>query len=767
MIKAPCQLCVERAYWMTESYKETSGYPPAIRRALALKKILENLPISIDEEELIVGKTTSKIRGIIMLPELRWDTFSEEMDLSLSEDEKLKISEVRQYWKGKSAYDMWLAHMPKEMLETINRYQVPLTTCAVTPDNKVHIAVDYEKVLNKGLLGIKREIDEEMTKLDLTKVQDFEKFLFLKAAKIALDAVINFANRYAELAERMAAIETNLKRKFELEKIAEICRWVPANPARNFHEAIQSIWFITIAIRNEAIGTGISFGRADQYLYPFYKKDIEERRITKEEAKELIAQLLIKANDAVVATVNIAAAAESGFPSWWNITIGGITPDGKDAVNELSYLFLEAESEVAMAQEEIVIRVNKKTPEVFLIKALEIAKRLTGKFKFISDETTIQQLVRAGIPLEHARDYIIVGCIIPTIPGRSCDNAIAGVNLALCLELALNDGVSRLTQEQIGLKTGDPRKFKKYEEVWEAYKKQVEHIIPAIIVARNIDMKICSEYFPYVLISALTNNCIRRGLCLFSGGALYRTDVIGFAGIVNVGDSLAAIKKVVFEDKKISMDTLIEALNKNFEGYEDVLNLLRKVPKFGNDDDYVDTIVQEVIDHIVDIVQRYEGFMGTKYAAAALTATLNIPFGKIVGALPDGRKAYEPLADGGISPHYGRSTSGPMALLRSVAKLDLTKLRGAVLNIKFNPYALKDESKVKKLCSMMRTYFETGGHHIQFNIIDAETLREAQRNPEKYKDLLVRVATWTAFFVELGREIQDEIIARTEFGEIT
>jgi formate C-acetyltransferase len=760
------RLCVERAYWMTVSYKESEGQPPIIRRALALRKILENLPITIDDEELIVGKSTSKIRGIIMLPELRWDAFPEDMDPSLTDDEKVKIREIHQYWRGKSAYEMWRASVPTEIFEVISKHQVAITTAAATPDNKVHVAPDFEMVLTKGLVGIRKEIDEETSKLDLTKPSDFEKYLFLKAASIALDAVVHFANRYSELAKHMAAKEINPKRKAELEKIAEICSRVPANPSDSFHEALQSIWLIFIALRNEAMGTGISFGRADQYLYPFYKKDIEEGRITREEAKELIAQLLIKANDATVATVNIAAAAESGFPSWWNITLGGITPEGKDAVNDLSYLFLEAESEVAMSQEEIVIRVNKKNPDSFLIKALEVAKKLSGKFKFISDDTTIQQLIRDGIPIEDARDFIIVGCILPTVPGKSCDNAASGINLGLCLELALNDGVSRLTGEQIGPKTGDPKKFKTYEEVLEAYKKQVEFVIPAVIAARNIDMKICSEYFPYPLMSALTRDCIKRGLHTFAGGALYASDAHGFIGIINVADSLAAIKKVVLEKGKISMEEIIDALDKNFEGYEHTLYLLKRAPKFGNDDDFVDSIVQEIIDHVSATVRRYQGFANVKNVAAALTATLNIPFGKIVGALPEGRKACEPLAEGGISPHQGRNVTGPVATFKSVSKLDLTKLRGAVLNIKFNPEALKDEAKIKKLCSMIRTYCESGGHHVQFNIVGTDILRDAQRHPEKYRDLLVRVATYSAYFVELGRDIQDDIIARMEFGDI-
>jgi len=604
--------------------------------------------------------------------------------------------------------------------------------------------------------------------LNIVNPEDFQKFQFFNAVNITLEATISFAKRYAELATSMAQKESDAQRKAELERIAETCNWVPANPARSFHEAVQSIWFTYLVLMVEGWGAGMSFGRPDQYLYPFYKKDIEEGRITREEARELIALLYIKANEAVTVQAGEVARAFSGFAIWPNFTLGGLTKEGKDAVNELSYLFLDAETDVRLNGEELVIRIHKNTPDAFLMKALEVAKLLRGKCKFASDETTIQQLLTDGKPIEYARDFIIVGCHIPTVPGFSHDHGGGQINIPLMLELALNNGASRLTGEQIGPKTGDPRKFKSYDEVWNAYKKQVEALIPVILLFKNVDQLLYAEYCPSPFQSALFPSCIERGIDIINGGtAPYRGYAHTLLGLADVADSLAAIKKVVFENKRITMDKLIEALDKNFEGEEKVLHLLKSAPKYGNDDDYVDSIANEVLIQVSTENAKYKGIKGAISNLGSAVIASNILLGRIVGALPDGRKAGEWFADGGVSPHQGRNVSGPTATLRTIAKLDHTKLTGgATLNMKFNPDALRDESKMQKLASIVRTFFETGGPLVQFNIVSTDTLRDAQRNPEEYKDLLVRVATYSAKFVELSKEIQDDIIARMEFQEV-
>lgn len=680
------------------------------------------------------------------------------------------MKEFLPYWKGKSLYDKWHIMLPENTLKLVHTIQAPVNSCI----NNMHLAhnsADYEKVVTKGLNFVKKQVDEALGKLNLADIKDFEKFHFLRAVNITLGAAVSFAKRYAELARSLAEKETDIQRKAELERIAETCDWVPANPARSFYEALQSVWFTYVILMIEGWGAGMSVGRLDQYLYPFYDKDIEEGKITKEEVCELLALLYIKMNELVTpegTEIVRNMRSTGGFAGILNITLGGLTKDGGGAVNELSYLFLDAEKDVRLSSEELVIRVHKNTPDAFLMRACEVAKLLKGKLKFVSDETAIQQLLIDGKPVEYARDYIVVGCITPTIPSHSHDIPGGMFNLPLMLELALNNGVSRLTGEQIGPRTGDPRKFKSFTEVWDAYKKQVETIIPVVVLFRNVDRQLFAELVPTPFQSALFHGCIEKGIDITNGGtAPYITQSIAAIGAPNVGDSLAAIKKAVFEDRKITMDRLIDALDKNFESEEEILHILKSAPKFGNDDDYVDSVANEVLIHFSNEVAKYKSIAGAITTAAAMAVTANVPLGSIVGALPDGRRAGEPLSEGGISPYQGRNVSGPTATMRSVAKLDHLKLTGgSVLNMRFNPDVLKDESKMRRFASLIRTFCETGGYLVQFNIVSTDMLRDAQRHPEKYRDLLVRVATYSAYFVELSPELQDDIIARMEFQEI-
>lgn len=769
------EICLERGYLMTQSYKETEGEPEVIRRAKALEKILGEMTIAIDDGELIVGRTTSKSRGGPLIPEVAWQWYFEETETMssrpynnyapLSDSEKALMKEFLPYWKGKSISERFSAAMPPEALKLHH----VIMEAGGHADNNIyqgHISVDFEEVLAKGLKGIQVKIEAEQGKLDLSVIEDFEKYKFLKAAVITLKAVTGFAKRYADLAAQMAVQEKNPGRKEELEKIARSCNRVPYLPARDFQEALQSIWFVYIAIMIEGLSYGIGFGRPDQFLYPFYKEDVASGKITDEAVRELIALFYIKINSTVVPVCDAAASSFGGHPLATNITIGGITANGRDAVNELSYLFLEAEKDVGLSAEDLIVRVHKNTPDAFIIKACEVAKVLQGKLKFLSDETTIQQLLAQGKPVEYARDYIITGCNTPSVPACSQDVPGALFNLPLMLELALNNGVSRITGEQIGPQTGDPKTFQSYDEVWNAYKKQVETFLPVVILFRNTDDRLFGEFVPTVFQSTLFHGCIEKGLDITQGGtAPYLAHSISLSGAPNVGDSLAAIRKVVFEDRQLTMEKLIDALDKNFVGEEDILTLLKCAPKFGNDNDYVDTIVDEVFTHGSDEAAKYRGIAGSITPVAAGIVTGDVPMGKMVGALPDGRKSGEPLAEGGISPHQGRNVSGPVGTFRSVAKMNHLKLTGgSVLNMRFNPDVLKDGDKVKKFADMLRVFCETGGALVQFNIVDTETLKDAQKHPEQYKDLLVRVATYSAYFVELSAELQNDIIDRMEFG---
>ncbi len=771
-------ICTERGRLVTKSYGETEGEPPVMRQAKALVKQLKEMAIRIDEGELIVGNATTKQRGGAMLPEISAQFLMEEMDnissrewdrfTPIHEKEKTEIEKILRYWKGRSVFDMWRARMPEEMQKHMFNGIMGGTVFCANGHYAGHTAVDYGKVLTKGINSIKKEVDDRISALTLADPDDFQKYQFLRASRLVLDAVPRFAGRYAVLADQLAAIEQDANRKAELLMIAETCRRVPGEPARNFYEALQSMCFVWIALMLEGWGYGMSFGRTDQYLYPFYKADIMSGKFTDEEVRALISLLYIKVNGTVTITDSMAALVFGGFPQTVNIILGGITREGKDAVNELSYIFLEADRDVGMSQNDLVIRIHRATPEAFVIKAVEVAKALKGKLKFMSDETAIQQLLHDGYPIEYAREYIITGCNSPSVPGRSFDVPGGMFNIAFMLELALNNGVSRLSGERIGPATGDPRKFTSYEDVLDAFKKQVEALLPVAIAYRNTDRQIYSEMVPTPFQSALFNGPIEKGRDITNRGTLpYARLAISLTGAANVGDSLAAIKKVVFEDMKITMAQLIDALDANFEGYDQAFHSLSMAPKFGNDDDYVDSIVNEVLMHGCKVVTGYQGACGTKFNVAAAAVTANVALGFPVGALPDGRKAGQPLSEGGISPHQGRNVSGHTATLRSVAKLDHVRLtNGSVLNMRFSPKALEDEAGMRKFVSMLRVYLETGGFFVQFNIVDTDTLRKAQREPEKYKDLLVRVATYSAYFVELSPDLQEDVIRRMEFQEV-
>ncbi|MBP2645149.1 MAG: pyruvate formate-lyase [Firmicutes bacterium] len=775
MVTTP-QICVERAYLMTESYKETEGQPPAIRRAKALKKILEKMTVRIDDGELIVGWPTSKVRGGALLPELQWQWVLDEMDsfptrewdryMPLSQEEKEKLNECLPYWKGRALYDQLIGTVP-EHLQKVNHIVTTSMGFSENGHHFAHVAVDYERILTQGIDEIEKEVDEQLAKVNLAELKDVDKYHFYHGIKIAFEAVRIFADRYAKLALDMAAKEKDAARKQELERIAEACKQVPAKPARNFQEALQAAWFIFMMLMIEGWGAGMSLGRADQYLNPFYLKDVEKGAINREKAHELLCLLLIKMNAVINVAGGIVATFMAGHPVMQGITVGGVKKDGKDAVNEMSYMLLDAEKEIGLNAEDLVVRVNKLSPESFVIKACETAKHLRGKLKFVSDETTIQSLLYNGIPIDHARDYISTGCHNPTIPAISHDIGGVSFNLPLMIDLALNNGASRLSGEQIGPKTGDPRKFTSFEEVMNAYKKQVEACLQVAFAYKNVDLSLYAQT-PYPLQSGLYRGCIEKGLDINCGGtAPYATHTTAFIGAPNVGDSLAAIKKAVFDDKKITMAQLIDALDKDFEGAEDVQQILKSAPKFGNDDDYVDLLTREALAYACDVAVKHRTFAGIKSTNACITMTGNIPLGWSVGALPDGRKAREPLSEGGISPHQGRNVTGPTTTMRSVAKLDQVKLtNGSILNMRFGADAVKDDVKMRKFVSLLRTFCETGGNLVQFNFVSNDMLRAAQANPEQYKDLLVRVATYSAYYVELSPEVQNDIIARMEFEEV-
>ena len=768
-------ICLERAYYRTLSYQETEGDYPVMRRAKAFDKILQNITVEMTEGELIVGKMSSKPRGGSISPELQCDWILDELDLISTRDidpfqpltakEKKLLREIVPYWQQRSLRNIWNQRIPEESRPYDD---VLIGGGAFCGNNQYygHISPDYALVLNLGVEGVIERIDRRIAALQPEKYEDFQQIIQLQAMRLCLNAIVGLAERYAALAEQLAQSETSPIWKEELCKIAQNCRNVPRKPAATFHEAIQCVWFLYMGMEIENWGTGNTFLRADQYLYPFYQRDIEAGRITRAEAYELIALLLIKCNEFCVVYSEHRSHGYAGNCSGTAFTLGGVKADGSCAVNDVSYLFLEAENDVNLSSEDMVIRVTHDMPEDFLLLACTVARDVSGKLKFVGDQTCIQQMLYDERPLEMARDYAIVGCTSPTVGGRSLDIPGGVISLPMILELALNNGVSTMTGRKLGCQTGDARNFSSYDELWAAFCRQVDTVIPHCHVIKNLDKAIYAEYSPSPFLSCMYECCIDKGQDILRGGTYpHLSFAMALAGAPNVGDSLAAIKKLVFDEQVMTMEQVLDALACNFEGMEEVQALLARAPKFGNNDPYVDTIVNDVLSYVSDTIAKTPGFAGARSTAAAAAITANVGLGMCLGASADGRKAGSPISEGGLSPYQGRNISGPTATLLSVAGIDHIKLRhGEVLNMRFDPKALESDANLRKFAALIKAFFAAGGFLVQFNIVNTATLRDAQVHPDRYRDLVVRVATYAAYFVEIGPELQNDIINRLEFS---
>lgn len=771
-------ICLERARYMTQSYKETEGQEPVLRRARAFAHILANLTLGIGDDELLVGRITGKVRAGAISPELQSDWFLGEMDLlstrpsdrflPLTDGEKAEMEELIPYWLNNSLRDFWKARISPEAALADGFLMGGGAYCG---NNQYygHSSPGYDQMLTYGAQGLIDRMKEKMAGLDRAHHDQFKQYEQLSAMVICLEGLIHYAARYADYAETLAAKTSDPVRRAELEVIAANCRRVPAQPPRTFHEAVQATWFAYLGVMMENWGTGVGFLRADQYLYPFYQADLEAGRVTEEEAFTLVAMLLVKCNEAVIVYNEHSSHGFAGHNSGSNFTLGGVTADGGCAVNPLSYMFLEAEELVKLNSEDLVVRVADNTPDQFLRAACRTARNVGGKLKFTGDKTTLAQLMYDGRPLEMARDCAVVGCTSPTIGGQSFDYPGGIVNLPLMLELALNNGVSRITGLTLGVATGDPRAFTSYDQVWDAFVAQMKHAVPLCHQIKNLDKELFATYLPSPFLSCMYPKCRELGLDVVRGATYpHLTSSLSLCGGPNVGDSLAAIRKLVFEDKVITMSQLIDALDANFEGHDDLRQLLiRRAPKFGNNDPEADGLTNLVLTTASDLFSAAPGYLNAKTNIAAAAVTANVGLGMITGALPDGRLGATPMSEGGLSPNQGRNTSGATATMMSVAHVDHMKLRhGSVLNMRFDPNALKDDEKLDKLAQLIRVYFNEGGFLVQFNIVGTETLRDAQRHPEKHRDLTVRVATYAAYFVDLGPELQEDIINRMEFSSL-
>jgi formate C-acetyltransferase len=665
------------------------------------------------------------------------------------------------WWKGKTVRERALEMMPPEV---ITAFENGMFTVGNYLNSGVgHVIADYEKVITWGYRKIIDEIQEKLNQLDFTHPEDVRKKFIYESMIIALKAGISFANRYATLAEKKSESEKDGKRREELLRIAQICKKVPEFPAQDLYEAMQSFWFTHLILWIESNGNSVSPGRFDQYMYPFYKRDIVQKKITPDDAVELIECLYIKLSEIIKIYNNATAKLWGGFPQGEHMILGGVNSEGEDVTNEFSFLCLEAMKGVITRQPDLSVRVHHKTPERFLREAVETCKTANSQPKFFNDEVIITALLNKGVSLSDARNYGHSGCTEVAIPGKTNTFGVAAMtNFGKCLELTLFNGIDPITGIKLGLETGSAESFSTFEEFFDVYSKQYYHLAKQMVIATNCIQEAHKELAPQPFLSCFISDCIKDGRDFLEGGAQYDFTGPHGVGVGSIADAMAALKKLVFEDKIIKMGTIIEALRNNFEGeYEKVRHeLLNKAPKYGNGDPYTDKIARDIAKVHCLAYENYIDPRGGIYAPGFATNTAGIMFGEFVGATPDGRRYGDPLSDG-VSPVAGRDIEGPTAAMRSVATIDFSLApQGGIFNLKFTPQALNSQEKINKLASLIRGYCDAGGYHVQFNIIDDEILRDAQKNPEKYRGLLVRVAGWVAYFVELAKPVQDEIIRR-------
>jgi formate C-acetyltransferase len=771
-LEAKPYITPERALLLTEFYKNhlSSTLSAPMKRALAFKYLLEHKSICINEGELIVGERGVAPKATPTYPEITTHSLNDLDILNTRPKTSFKVSEetrkiyeeeIIPFWKGQSIREKIFAEMNEAWKDA---YEAGIFTEFMEQRAPGHTVLD-DKIYRKGMKDFKADIQRSMEKLDFQNDPEaFKKKEELEAMAVAADALIKYAERHGDMAKDLIAEEKNAQRKAELERIAEICYHVPKNPPRDFWEALQYYWFVHLGVITE-LNTWDSFnpGRLDQHLYPFYKKGLEDGMLTNESARELLQAFWIKFNNQPAPPKVGVTAEESGtYTDFCLINLGGVKKDGSDGVNELSFLLLDVVEEMRLLQPSSMVQISKKTPDSFLRRALRIVKTGFGQPSIFNTDAIVQEMLRQGKSLEDARSGGASGCVEAGIFGKENYNLTGYFNLPKVLEITLNNGVDPRTGKKIGLDTGKPGSFESFDQVFEAFRKQVNHFIAIKIKGNSIIERIYAEYLPTPFLSLLIDDCIAGGKDYHDGGARYNTSYIQGVGIGTVTDALTSIKYNVFDKKNLSMENLLEDLRDNFEGHEALRQrLINKTPKYGNDDDYADEVMISVFEAYYDAVNGKPNTKGGTYRINLLPTTVHIYFGQVTGATPDGRKASEPLSEG-VSPVQGADRHGPTAVVKSVAKMDHLRTGGTLLNQKFTPQLLADEEGITKLAHLVRSYFKLDGHHIQFNVVTAETLREAQKHPEKYRDLIVRVAGYSDYFVDIGPELQEEIIRRTE-----
>ncbi|KKN81333.1 hypothetical protein LCGC14_0320800 [marine sediment metagenome] len=761
----------------TRVMKETEGEPIEIRRAKVFTTIVKEIPISIFPDELIVGCAGDNPLSNYISPE-RLEVIDSGIDgymlngykisynKQLSDEDQRELKEdFIQYWKGEGKWEN-TRHgrinqlTPPEISELMYddpKASPPQANMIYTAGygiasgmNIGHNSLGYEKVLKKGFLGVKKDAEERLERLDHSDPEELKKAPFLEGVIMVMEAAAGIGKRFADRARKMAESEENSERKEELLEIAEVCDWVPANPPRSFREALQSIYFARMLVRWETPYTvSHSVGRIERYLNPYYENDLNKGELTKEEAQELIDCFLVK-------------LSHTGNGN--HVGVGGVKANGQDATNDLSYMILDGMAHVRLVEPFMSLLVHGKTPDDLLLKGCQLLSLGTGHPVFINNDVAVEQMLVRPIPLEHARFVTQAGCYEPVIPGFSAGLLPNGLlNFGAILELVLNNGWNKHYNKKLGIETGDPRQFKSFEELKEAFVKQVDWMLKGIIEVSNIGMQVLTELCPTPYESALIEDCIERGISREAGGARYNFHpLVSGAGAIDAGNSLAAIKKYVFEEMTITMGQLCDALDKNFEGYGELRQMLLKAPKFGTDDDYVDEQVAWVSHVFADEVTKCHNNRGGYATPIGAPMQMYVYSGMFTGALPSGRLAGEPLADA-WSPYAGTDVNGPTSVFKSHGKIDHVELlSGVTLNMRLDPKLFKDQDGVKRCADMIRTFADQKIFQVQINVISSDTLRAAQEEPDKYRDVMVKVAGYSAYFTTLPKALQDGIIARTE-----
>ncbi|GLI51240.1 glycyl radical enzyme [Tepidanaerobacter syntrophicus] len=773
-VNSKVKISPERVKIITDFYKSGAAKGKSIphQRAMAFKYLMERASLPVEEGQLIVGIRGTGPQEVPTYPEICTHSIEDLKILSnrenmpyLVDDETFKLyeEEIIPEWQGNTMRDLIFGSVSDEWIKA---YEAGIWTEFMEQRAPGHTA-GGERIFKTGLLDIREEIKKKIEEAKPSDPCYYDKIEELKAMDIAAEAMLIYARRYKEKLEKMAEEEQNPERKKELLEMARICSRVPAHAPETFWEALQHYWFIHVGIVYETNPwDSYNPGRFDQHLFPFYKKDVEEGRLTRERAKELLEAFWIKVNNQpAVPKVGVTAEESFTYNDFTKINIGGLKEDGSDGVNDVSYLVLEVLNEVRTLQPNTAVLVSDKNPRHFLLKALEVVGPGFGEPPFFNFDGAIVKMLRQGKKLEDARTAGVSGCVETGSFGKESYILTGYFNLPKILEITLNNGIDPKTGRMLGIQTGDPSSFKSYEELWNAFLEQVKHFMEIKMAGNDIIEALFAKYMPVPFLSLWTEDCVKRGKDYNAGGTRYNTQYLQIVGLGTLAYSLTSLKFHVFDKKTISMSDMLDALKQDFEGKYEIMRqiILNKTPVYGEDEDYSDVIAKEIVDTVVDIVESYPPSPVRKASKRVyfLPTTAHVYFGKVTGATPDGRKAGFPVSEG-ISPVQGTDKKGVAAVFRSITKCDWDKTGGALLNQKLTPDLLEGRENLKNIASLIKTFFNMGGHHVQFNVVSSELLRTAQEHPKDFQDLMVRVAGYSDYFVNLPKGLQEEIIARTE-----